>query len=164
MANDSRPVRATSDIEQPTADSTRRNLALALLGALGGSAFFEACAGGEEPNLPPDVLGHVSQAVTGTLTSAQWTDSIGLEPEEDTLNFNLRNLAGGWGQVVLVQGFGSPGDGGGGVFFWDITARTDDGGTIIVPGTSASQHGHGACWRRIYSGPLNGNRPGMDAC
>lgn len=55
--------------------------------------------------------------------------------------------------VVLAQGCVTPGDGGGGVFYWSAESRTDDGGTVIVP------NGHvgatGPCWRRIHGGPLN---------
>jgi hypothetical protein len=45
-------------------------------------------------------------------------------------------------------------DGGGGMFRWDATGGTDDGGTIIVPGGSGIGSS-GPCWRRIYEGAVN---------
>jgi len=68
---------------------------------------------------------------------------------------DLRGLAGGFGDLVVLAGYWLPGDGGGGLFYGDdaVLAMTDDGGTAIVTGGIIGMVGPG--WRRIYSGALN---------
>ena len=65
----------------------------------------------------------------------------------------LRNLAAGGlpAQLVLLKGFATPGDGGGGIFCWSAIAAKDDGGTII----NTTAGGLASGWRRLYSGPLD---------
>ena len=76
------------------------------------------------------------------------------------------------GYTVFVKGYHTPGDGGGGVFYWDETEpkSSHNGGTIIDPGRTfptdwsdtsqqatwftAAASGQG-CWKRIYSGEVN---------
>ena len=56
--------------------------------------------------------------------------------------------------VVVVEGYGSAGDGGGGIFLWNSASTlADNDGTIIRPNdvvaTSAGR------WIRLYTGPVN---------
>jgi hypothetical protein len=52
--------------------------------------------------------------------------------------------------VADVEGFNTPGDGGGGLFYFDpVSAVADDGCTIFAPGSG------GGRWFRIYSGAVN---------
>ena len=66
----------------------------------------------------------------------------------------LRALNGNNCQAVLVQGYWSSGDGGGGLFAWVIasTLPGDNGGTIILPNVQPSTTGY---WKRVYDGPIN---------
>ncbi|MEK6371609.1 MAG: glycosyl hydrolase family 28-related protein [Acidobacteriota bacterium] len=68
--------------------------------------------------------------------------------------------------LVIAKGCITPGDGGGGIFYWDPSSLSDDGGTTILP------TGGGGVWRRVYTGPLSvqwfgtvgdGSRPDQDA-
>lgn len=53
--------------------------------------------------------------------------------------------------TIHVRGYYSPGDGGGGIFFWDATATTtDNGGTVI-----ALTAGGVGRWRRVLTQPIN---------
>src|SRR5262245_7057382 len=53
--------------------------------------------------------------------------------------------------VVFAAGCASPGDGGGGIFGWDVSASTgDDGGTISAPRGAARGR-----WIRMYSGSID---------
>jgi len=65
--------------------------------------------------------------------------------------FNLKSSAPSVGDVAILLGYNSPGDGGGGTFYWDSSSGlTDNGGTIfqLSPPTAGR-------WIRIYSGPIN---------
>ena len=50
--------------------------------------------------------------------------------------------------IAIAKGCLSPGDGGGGIFFWVPGTATDDGGNIIVPPISG---GAGGYWQRLLS-------------
>ncbi len=140
VKTDARPV------EKPEAeDPERRNLALALFGALGAAGLLDACAA-EPDGLPPgptaEPIGQVIQAafVAGTL---RFADNVA----------DLRGNTGAAGTVAILKCYAtaSPNDGGGGVFFWD-TAAVDDGGTFFnnaTPPTTAPG------WRRIFSGSID---------
>lgn len=56
-------------------------------------------------------------------------------------------------ELVSILGYHTPGDGGGGNFFWDTaTLSLPDGGTILdVTGTPAIP----GRWKRLFSGPVN---------
>ncbi|HEY0515327.1 MAG TPA: glycosyl hydrolase family 28-related protein [Thermoanaerobaculia bacterium] len=55
----------------------------------------------------------------------------------------------GGASTVVAKGCVTPGDGGGGLFYWDAdTATPDDGGTVIVP----SIEPRAGCWKRIQDG------------
>ena len=65
---------------------------------------------------------------------------------------DLKALPGGAFPCVQLLGYHTPGDGGGGEFFWDASsAEPDDGGTIIMP---ASNPPIGR-WKRVVEGPLS---------
>lgn len=62
----------------------------------------------------------------------------------------LRAITTGMG-TVIINGYTTDGDGGGGEFYWDATStETDDGGTIIK--ATAITTGR---WKRLYSGAVN---------
>lgn len=63
---------------------------------------------------------------------------------------DLRSALGIEDQTITLGGFYAEGDGGGGLFAWDVNPALDDGGTIVNPGG-----GTAAGWRRIYAGPLS---------
>jgi hypothetical protein len=147
MANEKALTRIANEVA--ASDPSRRNLAIALLGAFGGAAFLEACGnqGSDGPNA--ELLGSVAQAANGATLA--WVDTVlGTTGTNGDL---AANNSSGVGNAILVvaKGCVSAGDGGGGVFYWEADVTTgDDRGTIIVPATSPSGR-----WRRIYSGPLN---------
>jgi hypothetical protein len=63
----------------------------------------------------------------------------------------LRGLASGAYDTVIVRGYWTVGDGGGGSFHWDATStETEDYGIHIVPDDAA-----GGRWVRDYDGKLN---------
>src|SRR5215510_540326 len=73
-------------------------------------------------------------------------DAPVVESSVDTIA-ELRTLPGGAFEHVMVNGYYSAGDGGGGIFRWNGTdATTDNGGTIITPTGSVSA----GRWNRMY--------------
>jgi hypothetical protein len=64
---------------------------------------------------------------------------------------SLRSLSENSAAFVLVQGYYTPGDGGGDIFYWDAANTSDeDYGIIIKPTTSTSGR-----WHRMFSGNVN---------
>ncbi len=60
---------------------------------------------------------------------------------------NLRETAGVQSQMAVLSGYYEPGDGGGGLFYYDINSNSaDNGGTVIKP-SSVSGEGR---WMRLY--------------
>lgn len=54
------------------------------------------------------------------------------------------------GDQVQVAGYYTPGDGGGGTFYYDEgSSDTDNGGTVIAPTAGSGR------WQRVYSGKVN---------
>lgn len=51
----------------------------------------------------------------------------------------LRGWVGLSGMAVMLQGTAAPGDGGGGLFYWNSGDYTDDGVNVIVPPSAAGQ-------------------------
>lgn len=92
---------------------------------------------------------HPTDSTSGALTVSPvlWCDSI------VGAAGSLRTTVGAsQGQPAIVNGYAVAGDGGGGVFYWDSDIdTTDDGGTLIVPGTRPRT----GCWKRLYEGSLN---------
>jgi hypothetical protein len=116
-------------------DPERRNLALALLGAIGGASFLQACAPVDGNG--PQQLSEMAQALSGNGT-LKVVDNV----------TNLRALTGGttlW--IAVMQGYSAAGDAGGGVFYWSTTAKADDGWLVLNAGS-----GNSAGWRRVNPG------------
>ena len=78
-----------------------------------------------------------TQTVSGSVL--RWVDTVlGATPPSPAArrpgelatkpSANLNNAI-----IVFAKGCMTPGDGGGGIFFWDANSGTDHGGTIIVP-------------------------------
>ncbi len=58
------------------------------------------------------------------------------------------------GDTIIVSGYYTNGDGGGGNFYWDVSAIEDDnGGTIIKP--TYTGFGGSGRWKRVYYDHLN---------
>jgi hypothetical protein len=123
------------------ADGNRRALFLSLLGlgAVGAAGCVAQAADNQEP------LGRTTEALWfGQPTLFNTIGTAGEPLELRTVMLNNSNFA-------VAAGFWVPGDGGGGVFFWDPSSvEADDGGTVIkVIGITTGR------WKRVYSGPLN---------
>lgn len=149
---------AHDDREQP--DVSRRDLS-ALLGLLGGGAALSAlasCSSENGSNAVPEPLGRQVEAVTGT--NIVWFDTIVAAACGDGTTLVTDPGPSDAYQVAIVFGYRTPGDGGGGVFYWDYTDTTTDPdfGTVFnaaIPlGSECGSPGPGR-WKRIYSGPFN---------
>jgi hypothetical protein len=58
----------------------------------------------------------------------------------------LKSIGPGESPVVLVLGYNTPGDGGGGFFFWDpVSSLTENGGSVISPSPAVAV----GRWRRV---------------
>ncbi len=111
--------------------------------------------GNAEGEAPLEDLGRTAAALTGT--SLAWVDTVlGAVPTlpatarpGDLATKNSANL--GNATVVLAKGCVTPGDGGGGLFYWDSTLpmAPDNGGTVIAPTAG------GGCWKRIFGGIIS---------
>lgn len=135
-----------SNVNGGTDTPSRRVMMLGSLGALGVAAYDapEAVAMGEP-------TGRLAEALAGP--SIQSADSIGTT----TSPGELRSLVGGSPaddapEVVIVKGFWSPADGGGGIFSWDgQSSEPDNGGTVIQP----TGHADAGRWKRVADEHLN---------
>lgn len=141
----------------PVEEKSRRAMISKLLGVAAGGAALQALAGclapGAESESENEETGSNSDALKGT--TIFWVDAIGTAPISTSGSENLRGLTGSAGEIAIVEGYLTKGDGGGGVFYWDSTSVVDDGGTIIVSGQNLGSSTPGSAWRRLYSGPLN---------
>src|SRR5580658_468838 len=122
-------------------DASRRDLAIALISALGGAfglAALSACSdGAPTATSEPEPTRSLAEALSGN----------GVLRVVDTVT-NLRALTGGttlW--IAVMQGYSSAGDGGGGVFYWSTTAQADNGWSVLNSGS-----GNSAGWRRVNPG------------
>jgi hypothetical protein len=153
----------------------RRDLVTALLGLAGvgtAASLLSSCAA--DSGAPESRLGQAASALDGAVIA--WVDTI-LGESPTSLGYPTPGASGPSGPrngdlatstvggvladagadagsrsgnvVVIAKGCITPGDGGGGVFFWDptVTAIQDDGGTVI--------HVSGGGWRRVFDGPIN---------
>jgi hypothetical protein len=80
---------------------------------------------------------------------------------------DLKALNAGASDCVRLLGYHAPGDGGGGLFFWDPTSgEPDNAGTVIMPAANlirwvAAEGGGGqglalaGRWKRVIEGPLS---------
>jgi hypothetical protein len=120
-------------------------------------AALQACT--NEVGAPVEQTATAAQAFSGTV-SVIYVSWIGISPHTGA-DANLRSITGSSTMIAVVTGFNDTPDGsgpideGGGVFVWSSNNITDDGGTRIVPNTSADAGIQGPGWVRIYSGPLN---------
>src|SRR5580700_2679633 len=135
-------------------DVSRRDLGafLTVLGGATGLAALTSCTA--EVQGAPQSTGTASApwntadgGVAGT--GFLWVDTIKGVGSSHT-GTNLYSLPAGTDlssastPVVVVGGYWTPGDGGGGLFYWSNTAITDAGGTFIVPVASGGDGGVGA--------------------
>ncbi len=121
----------------PDIDISRRSAAAAL-GAVFGLGALVGC---ERSDSGGRGVAAVAAALSGS-SAVPWTDTM----EE------LRNMLGTpTSPVAVLKGYWEPGDGGGGVMFWDSDDVTspDDGGTVIVPSFVGPRTG---CWKRLIEG------------
>lgn len=149
-------------IHPPVAtDTSRRTLALGLLGAIGGLSFANGCTPSSEngPLAGPesDDISSVAQTLTG-LSALAWVDTIlalpltsAVRTKGDLATNTSSSLKA---EIVIAKGSVAAGDGGGGIFYWS-TSGTDDGGTVIVPNKKIGDSGITGCWQRLYSGSVN---------
>lgn len=106
----------------------RRKLLSGLAGALGVLALTGCVA--ESAEIEED-LGEATSAASGT--NVGWVDTVwGANADGDLA---LRDPSGlGGAVVVIARGARRPGDGGGGLFYWDATSTApDDTGMILAP-------------------------------
>jgi hypothetical protein len=145
-----------------SADPARRQVAISLFSVLGGAALLEGCA----PSRRSDSVEEIVQGASG-MSSLVWVDTVLARPilplpppptsppARSAGDLATRTSTQLGGTVVIAKGCLTPGDGGGGVFFWD-TSGTDDGGTIIVPNANVGAPGTGGCWKRVTGAGRNG--------
>ena len=87
---------------------------------------------------------NIGSALTGT-SRGSLASTATVETISDLKSFT------GPEDVVIVQGYNTAGDEGGGKFYWDaISTDTDDSGTVIQATGVATGR-----WKRIYTGKLN---------
>ena len=123
--------------DDETMSADRRQWVLRALGAAVGVGALAGCeragyARGDAEGARAPLLG---------VPTVTWVDTL-----ED-----LRTIVGTAEEaVVVMKGHTVPGDGGGGVFYWDAADQTsaDNEGTIVVP--DAPRVG---CWKRMVDGP-----------
>lgn len=121
-------------------------MATALLTGL-GVASLASCIDGETEPGPKEA--DITSALTGT--TFKWVDTM---LNLIALPTNPPNPGAPPEQVLVLQGYVTPHDGGGGVFVWDPTSTAaDNAGTIIRPNDRAA--GVAGRWRRQFSGALN---------
>ncbi|MCP4607053.1 MAG: hypothetical protein GY847_42160 [Proteobacteria bacterium] len=132
-------------LEEGKQSFSRRNAVAAILGAAGAASIFgcESTADGDlqtnekfQSLLKDDPSRDVPVAVFPSMHGADGMSGTGYSD----------------GTPALLAGYHTPGDGGGGVFFYDSDINQEDhanGGTIIIGGTL------GGCWVRVYDGPIN---------
>src|SRR5438067_10727443 len=93
---------------------TRRENLTAMHGMIGGAVGISALAGCDR-NTPPNI-GSMTEALSGS--QFLWVDTIA------GTGTNLRGVigsdtSGSSKPVIVVGGYWTPGDGGGGLFYWD---------------------------------------------
>jgi hypothetical protein len=109
---------------------SRRDVATAFLGVLGASQGPVPAASGSH---------------------LKWVDSVlgAAPPAPRTGDLARSNAAQLGASLVVARGAVTPGDGGGGMFYWDTSSSVDDGGTTIRPTEG------GGVWRRIFGEALS---------
>ncbi len=117
---------------------------LSIIGVLGTQTTMFAFIGCGVDTITSAKLDHLKQSAGN---SADWgvVDTISALKEkapQDTTN----------PECFMVLGYHTPGDGGGGVFYWDHTAAdNDDGGTVLEP----INHPGSGRWKRLFAGGVS---------
>lgn len=124
--------------------ASRRDVA-SMLGAAFGLFALGGCAAQEDEPGDSGVRALSSGLAAGAVVA--WADTVATDLKTHT---NTTLVSGSVVDIAVAKGSVAPGDGGGGVFYWDAALTTDDGGTKILP-TGSSAGG----WRRIFDGPFN---------
>src|SRR5262245_30962468 len=92
-------------------DRERRNLALAVLGAVGGATLLGGCA--VEPSASGSaVVDRIYEGVVGT-SAVRWVDTVA-----DLKSVTGQGVGADRVSAVVVLGRNARGDGGGGLFKW----------------------------------------------
>lgn len=127
-------------------DVSKRHFGSLLLGGTAGLVL----AGCVSQDGDAVLVGETAAAISGA--GFLWVNSINGGTGTPA---NLRAVVGSDASsastpVIVVGGYSTVGDGGGGTFFWDASSATgDNDGTIIVPTGGTGR------WIRLYSGPIN---------
>ena len=114
-----------------------------------GAAGLSGCSIESDGAAEPDIATR-EEALSGA--DIKWVDTVlgAVPPGTRTGDLATKTSVVLGATMVVAKGCVAPGDGGGGVFFWDPGTgpqNRDNGGTIIVPnGVIGSV---GPCWRRI---------------
>lgn len=140
---------ATPVVDAIDASSTAEQ---ALATALAGNATAMASIGGAGLFTIGSSQRLLSAKAADWLHAADWGGTA-------TVQATLKARAGARsGQQMLLAGYTSVGDGGGGLFVWDAASTaTDDGGTIINPTDNTTGR-----WYRIYNGGVRVAWFGLD--
>lgn len=126
-----------------------RRRALVALGALGAAALAGSAHGSE-------VSMRVVPTAAGGASEFHWVNTVA----------DLRTIVGSrtpdappvGRDIAIMQGYSKPGDGGGGVFYWDLnTTDGDNDGTVIVPTVTPmpTVTPRTGCWKRIFDGAID---------
>lgn len=130
----------------------RRDVMAKLLGAFGVATLAGCELEGAALVGAPDDLAE-QQAALASWGDIKWVATVlGSLASDGKRQGDLATqtpTALGGTTVVVAQGCVTPGDGGGGLFFWS-SSGTHDGGTFIAPNGTT-----GGGWRRIYTGPIS---------
>ena len=130
------------DQDSESESQVSRRGAVALFATLGIGTLGGGCAGGNASEAAS------AQALSGA--AIRWVDTVlGASPPNARTGDLTQNNSAALGNAILILAKGclTPGDGGGGLYFWDTNPGTDNGGTVIVP--NGNRGSSGACWRKI---------------
>lgn len=119
-------------------DVSRRDMVMKLLGAAAGGVALEAlagCANQIAPGSSSEPLGEATEALSGTMTTYAYADSITA----------LRSAPSAVNRLAVLQGSSAAADGGGGMYYWSGTNAQDDGFNVVNPTAGTNVAG----WRRI---------------
>lgn len=98
-------------------------------------------------------MGVPTNVVAGNGVGDISDDQLNSYVQTDQTLPQLRGFVGKTGMACILQGFQAPGDGGGGIFYWNVGNFTDDGANTIVPNAAMGQ----GAWLRM--GPPIVNTP-----
>jgi hypothetical protein len=144
------PKREDAGDQEPQVDVSRRSLG-AVLAMLGGAVGLSALAGctdaAADENVASTAGADTAASLAGASTGFLYFDTIA------GAGASLGATAGKAGvySVAVALGYNAPGDGGGGLFYWDPrSVATGNGGTVLAVSGVASGR-----WVRLYDGSVN---------